>query len=518
MPTDAFNSATPLDTDAASGAAAEFRALKLRLNNVAFFQDGVAKGTLADVWQLNFKGAVSVAAVGNVIEVTINSSFTGDVTVGKNLIVAGQSAITDSIAVAQGNISIANGYLAVDGNIYVNGSRLVFATGGSLDVGTEGSFPLHLGTNSVVRATVTSDGKLLIGTETDNGTDKLQIAGSVYASGAIATGGQFASDGDIYMNGSRNFYTKGGTLNIGTDNATYALNFRIGNVVKTTVSPGGNLLVGTETDDSSGILQAAGSISMLSQAWNGNRLKLGSYQLWFDGSNNLRFKTSAPTGDTDGTIVGGTGLQTAVQFQDEGTNLGTSGTATVVNFTGGGVTASRATNTVTVNVPAPSTDADTVDGKHASQMVQALAPSTGAVTYAASPGYISLLCTVSGVTTYGDGVSTVTIQSTSDRRLKRKIRKEKLGLSFVDRLNAVTYQWKPGHGLDSSITFHGLIHDEVAALGVPEGDSLNIVRPGGYNGVDYMSLIAVYANAFQEVSARLEKLEKQVFGKSQSKE
>lgn len=43
--------------------------------------------------------------------------------------------------------------------------------------------------------------------------------------------------------------------------------------------------------------------------------------------------------------------QASIQFQDEGSNLGTSGTVTTVNFTGAGVTASRATNTVTVNVP-----------------------------------------------------------------------------------------------------------------------------------------------------------------------
>lgn len=45
------------------------------------------------------------------------------------------------------------------------------------------------------------------------------------------------------------------------------------------------------------------------------------------------------------------GFQVNLQFQDEGSNLGTSGTATVVNFTGAGVTASRASDTITVNVP-----------------------------------------------------------------------------------------------------------------------------------------------------------------------
>lgn len=47
----------------------------------------------------------------------------------------------------------------------------------------------------------------------------------------------------------------------------------------------------------------------------------------------------------------GSSGQAALQFQDEGSNLGTAGTVTTLNFTGGGVTASRAGNAVTVNVP-----------------------------------------------------------------------------------------------------------------------------------------------------------------------
>ena len=46
--------------------------------------------------------------------------------------------------------------------------------------------------------------------------------------------------------------------------------------------------------------------------------------------------------------------QTNIQFQDEGVNLGTPGTVNTVNITGAGVTASRAGNTVSVNVPTPS--------------------------------------------------------------------------------------------------------------------------------------------------------------------
>jgi hypothetical protein len=43
--------------------------------------------------------------------------------------------------------------------------------------------------------------------------------------------------------------------------------------------------------------------------------------------------------------------QANIQFQDEGSNLGTAGTVTSVNFTGVGVTASRASNAVTIDIP-----------------------------------------------------------------------------------------------------------------------------------------------------------------------
>lgn len=38
--------------------------------------------------------------------------------------------------------------------------------------------------------------------------------------------------------------------------------------------------------------------------WNTAHLRIGIYHLWVDGSGRLRVKNSAPTSDTDGTIVG----------------------------------------------------------------------------------------------------------------------------------------------------------------------------------------------------------------------
>jgi hypothetical protein len=50
-----------------------------------------------------------------------------------------------------------------------------------------------------------------------------------------------------------------------------------------------------------GHLQARGQNS---GAWNGPRLILGAYHLWVDSTGDLRIKSSAPTSDTDGAVVG----------------------------------------------------------------------------------------------------------------------------------------------------------------------------------------------------------------------
>ena len=48
----------------------------------------------------------------------------------------------------------------------------------------------------------------------------------------------------------------------------------------------------------------SGFFKINSSAWNGRHLALGSWRLWVDTSGRLRIKSSAPTSDTDGTIVG----------------------------------------------------------------------------------------------------------------------------------------------------------------------------------------------------------------------
>ena len=48
----------------------------------------------------------------------------------------------------------------------------------------------------------------------------------------------------------------------------------------------------------------AGDFFNVGSAWDGSHLLMGSYHLWVDSSGRLRIKSSAPSSDTDGTVVG----------------------------------------------------------------------------------------------------------------------------------------------------------------------------------------------------------------------
>jgi len=121
---DPFDAASPLDSDEARLAAEEFRALKGRINDVEFFLNGVSKGTLETVWQLDFTSSFNLTVAGNVI--TIDVGTTGswtDITVTNN---SNLNHIfgTDLLLTADGE---------VDGDFLVDG---MLAAYGSLQIGT----------------------------------------------------------------------------------------------------------------------------------------------------------------------------------------------------------------------------------------------------------------------------------------------------------------------------------------------------------------------------------------------
>ncbi len=69
------------------------------------------------------------------------------------------------------------------------------------------------------------------------------------------------------------------------------------------VANGSNLDLINETQ-SIYLFRASTAGFTLNSSWNGAHLILGSYHLWVDSAGDLRIKSGAPIGDTDGTIVG----------------------------------------------------------------------------------------------------------------------------------------------------------------------------------------------------------------------
>jgi hypothetical protein len=96
------------------------------------------------------------------------------------------------------------------------------------------------------------------------------------------------------------------------------------------------------------------------------------------------------------------------------------------------------------------------------------------------------------------------LETVSDERIKKDIEPEKLGLDFINQLKPVTYRMKEG----VQTKFHGFIAQDVEGLITGEGDSLKTENSDGIKGVDYISLIAPLTKAVQELTARVQELEK----------
>ena len=125
---------------------------------------------------------------------------------------------------------------------------------------------------------------------------------------------------------------------------------------------------------------------------------------------------------------------------------------------------------------------------------------------------------------------------TSDRRLKKNINTDTLGLEFINKLRPATYEFKPSQEVDPSLTEHynaienkadsgklkhGLIAQEVkAAL-----DEVGVDTFGGWlEGIDDVQRVApadfIYPliNAIQELSAEVEQLKSKAHDKCDNNE
>lgn len=103
------------------------------------------------------------------------------------------------------------------------------------------------------------------------------------------------------------YYYQGGAFNITVRYSARGCHFVLGpdDTVTFSATHIGNIIeyradaaASTYWEFESGMLKTGG------YTWNGGHLMMGIYHLWIDATGDLRLKSSAPTSDTDGTIVG----------------------------------------------------------------------------------------------------------------------------------------------------------------------------------------------------------------------
>ncbi len=115
---------------------------------------------------------------------------------------------------------------------------------------------------------------------------------------------------------------------------------------------------------------------------------------------------------------------------------------------------------------------------------------------------------------------------TSDGRLKKNIQEDSLGLSFINRLRAVTYEWKASNELEQNnpyyaevnnrttgVVMHGLIAQEVKAALDAEGVNTFSGWDVGSDGIQSISremFISPLIKAVQELTAQVETLKAEV--------
>lgn len=149
-------------------------------------------------------------------------------------------------------------------------------------------------------------------------------------------------------------------------------------------------------------------------------------------------------------------------------------------------------------------NADMVDGKHASSLCSKIVCNAGTANVAGDG--LTFSSTVAGTRTLGSG-NGIVIESTSDKRLKKDIKPEKLGLDFVKKLKPVTYRMKD----DPDILYHGLVAQSMEGLiNLEDNDCLYRVNSKGFYGVDYSALIAPVIKAIQEIDKKIELLNKKL--------
>lgn len=125
-----------------------------------------------------------------------------------------------------------------------------------------------------------------------------------------------------------------------------------------------------------------------------------------------------------------------------------------------------------------------------------------------------------GALIYNHYDTNATWTQTSDERLKTNIKNDSLGLSFINRLRPVTFNWKPSNEIDKSLSYykeknerdtktviHGLIAQEVKAALDAEGVSTFAGWDEGSDGIQAISremFVSPLIKAIQEQQSQIE--------------
>jgi hypothetical protein len=102
---------------------------------------------------------------------------------------------------------------------------------------------------------------------------------------------------------------------------------------------------------------------------------------------------------------------------------------------------------------------------------------------------------------YAENVYRTNEYSLSDREAKTSITATDLGLSFINKLEPVSYKWKKS---DDDIKHYGLIAQDVASVLSGTGISID------GKTISYTELISPMIKAIQELSTKLKQLELEV--------
>jgi len=132
----------------------------------------------------------------------------------------------------------------------------------------------------------------------------------------------------------------------------------------------------------------------------------------------------------------------------------------------------------------------------------------------------------SGGKIYNQFTVNATWTQTSDGRLKTNIQDDSLGLSFINRLRPVKFNWKPSNEIDPSLPYykkinernidtviHGLIAQEVKAALDAEGVNTFAGWDEGPDSIQAISremFVSPLIKAIQELSAQVETLKSEI--------